>query len=253
MGADILLQYNIIYKTMKREARNSLHCYQFKNNNHERNQLKEFYILCGNIFEENVLSASYKIFMEIIEVMEKYITLSVAILLIAFCVHAQQLENALIVNADSGKTTINKYIYGQFTEHLGRCIYGGIWVGKNSPIPNTRGIRNDVLDALKSIRVPIVRWPGGCFADTYHWMDGIGPAEKRPKFVNTTWGGVVEDNSFGTNEFLDFCELLGAEPYLSMNVGSGTIKEARDWVEYVNSNNDSPMANLRRRNGRSEP
>ena len=191
--------------------------------------------------------------MEKKKAMNKNITLSIFILLFAFCAYAQQTTNTLIVNADSGKATISKYIYGHFTEHLGRCIYGGIWVGKNSPIPNTRGIRNDVLDALKAIRVPVVRWPGGCFADTYHWMDGIGPAEKRPKFVNTNWGGVVEDNSFGTNEFLDFCELLGAEPYLSVNVGSGTIKEARDWVEYVNSNNDSPMANLRRLNGRREP
>jgi alpha-N-arabinofuranosidase len=185
--------------------------------------------------------------------MKKYCVLSILFSVIAFGVHAQQTTNTLIIRADSGKAIISKYIYGQFTEHLGRCIYGGIWVGKNSPIPNTRGIRNDVLDALKAIRVSVVRWPGGCFADTYHWMDGIGPAEKRPKFVNTTWGGVVEDNSFGTNEFLDFCELLGAEPYLSVNVGSGTIKEARDWVEYINSNNDSPMANLRRLNGRRDP
>jgi alpha-N-arabinofuranosidase len=185
--------------------------------------------------------------------MKKYITLSIFIFITAFCANAQKNASTLIINADSGKVRISKYIYGHFTEHLGRCIYGGIWVGKNSPIPNTRGIRNDVLDALKAIRVPVVRWPGGCFADTYHWKDGIGAAEQRPKFVNTTWGGVVEDNSFGTHEFLDFCELLGAEPYLSVNVGSGTIKEARDWVEYVNSSNDSPMANLRRLNGRSEP
>jgi alpha-N-arabinofuranosidase len=185
--------------------------------------------------------------------MKNIIALSCLVLIITFGTNAQQSANTLIVNADSGKVTISKYIYGHFAEHLGRCIYGGIWVGKNSPIQNTRGIRNDVLDALKAIHVPVLRWPGGCFADTYHWMDGIGPVEKRPKFVNTTWGGVVEDNSFGTHEFLDFCELLGAEPYLSINIGSGTIKEARDWVEYVNSNNDSPMANLRRLNGRSEP
>jgi alpha-N-arabinofuranosidase len=191
--------------------------------------------------------------MEIIKIMKRYISLSILFFFIIIKIHAQESTNTLIVQADSGKVTISKYIYGHFTEHLGRCIYGGIWVGKNSPIPNTRGIRNDVLVALKAIHVPVVRWPGGCFADTYHWMDGIGPAEKRPKFVNTTWGGVVEDNSFGTNEFLDFCELLGAEPYLSINIGSGTVKEARDWVEYVNSNNDSPMANLRRLNGRSEP
>ena len=185
--------------------------------------------------------------------MRRSIILFFLILAISFGTNAQQSANTLVVNADKGKDTISKYIYGHFTEHLGRCIYGGIWVGKNSPIPNTRGIRNDILDALKAIRVSIVRWPGGCFADTYHWMDGIGPAEKRPKFVNTNWGGVVEDNSFGTHEFLDFCELLGAEPYLSINIGSGTIKEARDWVEYVNSDNDSPMANLRRLNGRNKP
>jgi len=185
--------------------------------------------------------------------MKRTISLSILIFIILMRLNAQQSANTLIVNADSGKATISKYIYGHFSEHLGRCIYGGIWVGKNSPIPNTHGFRNDVLAALKAIRVPVLRWPGGCFADTYHWMDGIGPAEKRPKFVNTTWGGVVEDNSFGTNEFLEFCELLGAEPYLSINIGSGTVKEARDWVEYVNSKNDSPMANLRRLNGRSEP
>jgi alpha-N-arabinofuranosidase len=191
--------------------------------------------------------------METIGIMKKSIILFFLALVISFGTKAQQISNTLVVKADSGKETISKYIYGHFAEHLGRCIYGGIWVGKNSPIPNTRGIRTDVLNALKAIRVPVIRWPGGCYADTYHWMDGIGPSEKRPKFVNTTWGGVVEDNSFGTHEFLDFCGLLGAEPYLSINVGSGTIKESRDWVEYVNSNNDSPMANLRRLNGRSEP
>ena len=185
--------------------------------------------------------------------MKRFINLSVLIFMIVLKINAQQPANSLIVQADSGKITISKNIYGHFTEHLGRCIYGGIWVGKNSTIPNTRGIRNDVLNALRAMHVPVVRWPGGCFADTYHWMDGIGPAEKRPKFVNTTWGGIVEDNSFGTHEFLDFCELLGAEPYITVNVGSGTVKEAREWMEYVNSSNDSPMANLRRLNGRTEP
>ena len=179
--------------------------------------------------------------------------MSAAMFFAAVLAIAQETTNRLVVNADLGKDTISKYIYGQFTEHLGHCIYGGIWVGKNSPIPNTRGLRNDVLEALREINVPVVRWPGGCFADTYHWMDGIGSSDKRPKFVNTTWGGVVEDNSFGTHEFLDFCELIGAEPYLAINVGSGTVKEARDWIEYVNSNNDSPMANLRRQNGRENP
>jgi len=176
-----------------------------------------------------------------------------ALILLFANVYAQDTPNTIIVNADSGKYTISKYIYGHFTEHLGRCIYGGIWVGEKSSIPNIRGIRKDVLDALKELHVPVVRWPGGCFADTYHWMDGIGPYKNRPKFVNTTWGGVVEDNSFGTHEFLDFCELLGTEPYICLNVGSGTVREAREWIEYVTSNNDSPMANLRKKNGREKP
>jgi len=165
---------------------------------------------------------------------------------------AQTPENNLIVYSDSGKVTINKNIYGQFTEHLGNCIYGGIWVGENSPIPNTRGIRNDVIEALKELSVPVIRWPGGCFADTYHWKDGIGPKEKRQGIINKTWGGLLEDNSFGTHEFLDFCELIGAEPYLAVNVGSGTVQEASGWVDYVNSE-IGPMADLRRQNGRENP
>lgn len=183
----------------------------------------------------------------------KKICLPFVVLLVWTFASAQNQNNIITVYADSAKGTISKYIYGHFSEHLGRCIYGGIWVGKNSSIPNIRGIRKDVLEALNEIRVPVLRWPGGCFADTYHWMDGIGPTEQRPKFVNTTWGGVVEDNSFGTHEFLDLCELLGAEPYISLNVGSGTVREAREWVEYITSDNDSPMANLRRKNGRKEP
>ncbi len=167
--------------------------------------------------------------------------------------YSQSASNKLIINADQGKTTISKHIYGHFSEHLGRCIYGGIWVGEDSPIPNTHGIRNDVIAALKNIQIPNIRWPGGCFADEYHWMDGIGPRDKRPKIVNTNWGGVVEDNSFGTHEFLTFCELIGTEPYLSMNVGSGSVEEMAKWVEYVNSDGDSPMANLRRQNGRDKP
>ena len=187
--------------------------------------------------------------------MKKQIYLLIGITLILGIpnLYSQEKENKIVINADLGKETISKHIYGHFTEHLGRCIYGGIWVGKDSPIPNTRGIRNDIIAALKAIRVPVIRWPGGCFADTYHWMDGIGPAEKRPKFINTTWGGVVEDNSFGTHEFLDFCEIIGAEPYLAVNVGSGTVQEARDWIAYVTSDDDSPMANLRRQNGRDKP
>ena len=125
--------------------------------------------------------------------------------------------------ADS--VTIPAEIYGQFAEHLGTCIYGGLWVGENSPIPNTSGYRNDVLNALKELKVPVMRWPGGCFADEYHWTDGIGPKENRPVMVNTNWGGTVEDNSFGTHEFFNLCELIGCEPYLSGNVGSGTVEE----------------------------
>ncbi|HEY8350165.1 MAG TPA: alpha-N-arabinofuranosidase, partial [Clostridia bacterium] len=159
----------------------------------------------------------------------------------------------LFINADISAGTINKNIYGHFAEHLGRCIYGGIWVGKNSPIPNTDGIRNDVAEALKKLRIPVLRWPGGCFADEYHWKDGIGPYEKRPKMINTHWGGVTEDNSFGTHEFLGFCEMIGAEPYICGNVGSGTVYEMQQWIEYITFDGVSPMAELRKQNGREKP
>ncbi len=162
-------------------------------------------------------------------------------------------EDRIVVNADLGTVKINKNIYGHFAEHLGNDIYGGFWVGPDSRIPNTRGLRNDVLAAMKEINPPVIRWPGGCFADTYHWKDGIGPRNQRPSIVNTNWGGVTEDNSFGTHEFLDLCELLGAEPYICVNVGSGTVEEASQWVEYVNSDADSPMTKLRKKNGREQP
>ena len=148
---------------------------------------------------------------------------------------------------------IEKEIYGHFAEHLGTCIYGGLWVGPDSPIPNTQGYRNDVLEALKKLQIPVLRWPGGCFADEYHWRDGIGPRQLRPKMINTHWGGTVEDNSFGTHEFLNLCELLDCEPYVSVNLGSGTVEEIADWVEYMTSPADSPLANLRRENGRDKP
>lgn len=170
-----------------------------------------------------------------------------------FGVAQKNVPVSLVVHSDSGKYTISKHIYGHFSEHLGRCIYGGIWVGENSTIPNTKGVRNDVANALRKISIPNLRWPGGCFADEYHWMDGIGPRADRPKIVNTNWGGVTEDNSFGTHEFLNFCELIGTEPYLSANVGSGTVEEMAKWVEYVNADGESPMANLRRKNGRDKP
>jgi alpha-N-arabinofuranosidase len=162
-------------------------------------------------------------------------------------------SDRIIVNVDLGKDTISKFIYGHFAEHLGHGIYGGIYVGENSTILNTRGIRNDVVEALKEIGPTVVRWPGGCFADTYHWKDGIGPKDQRPSIVNTNWGGVTEDNSFGTHEFLDFCEMIGAEPYICVNVGSGTVQEASEWVEYVNSDAKSPMTELRKKNGREKP
>lgn len=159
----------------------------------------------------------------------------------------------IIISTDLGTETISRHIYGHFSEHLGHCIYGGYWVGEDAKIPNTRGIRNDVVEALKKTQIPNLRWPGGCFADEYHWMDGIGPRENRPKMINTHWGGVTEDNSFGTHEFLDLCEQLGAEPVICGNVGSGSVEEMSKWVEYINFDGVSPMADLRRSNGRDKP
>ncbi len=164
-----------------------------------------------------------------------------------------QNKSTITIFPEKGNQTISKEIYGQFAEHLGSCIYGGLWVGENSSIPNTNGYRNDVVKALKDLKVPVLRWPGGCFADEYHWMDGIGPKENRPKMVNNNWGGTVEDNSFGTHEFLNLCELLECEPYISGNVGSGTVEELAKWVEYMTSEQGSPMAKLRKENGREKP
>ena len=160
---------------------------------------------------------------------------------------------SVVVNADQGKSMIDKNIYGHFAEHLGRCIYDGIFVGKGSPIPNQEGIRTDIVEALKKIRIPVLRWPGGCFADEYHWKDGIGPVEGRKRMINTHWGGVVEDNSFGTHEFFRLCELLETEPYICGNVGSGSVREMSEWIEYMNFDGESPMANQRRANGREKP
>ena len=180
----------------------------------------------------------------------------VAVLLTTALSAQKSVETAkanLIIETDLGKATISRHIYGHFSEHLGRCIYGGYWVGEGSSIPNTRGIRNDIVEALKRTQIPNLRWPGGCFADEYHWMDGIGPREKRAKMINTHWGGVTEDNSFGTHEFLDLCEQLGAEPVICGNVGSGSVEEMSKWVEYINFDGVSPMADLRRANGREKP
>ena len=150
------------------------------------------------------------------------------------------------------KQIIPKEIHGQFSEHLGTCIYGGLWVGPDSDIPNINGYRADVFNALKELKVPVMRWPGGCFADDYHWRDGIGPQKDRPRIVNNNWGGTLEDNSFGTHEFLNLCEMLDCEPYISGNVGSGTVEDMAKGVEYMTADNGH-MAELRERNGRKEP
>lgn len=161
--------------------------------------------------------------------------------------------NQLVVIVNNPGPVISKDIYGHFSEHLGRCIYEGIWVGPDSKIPNTYGIRNDVVFALREIKIPNLRWPGGCFADTYHWKDGIGPQEKRASIINTHWGGVTEDNSFGTHEFMKLTELLDCDAYINGNVGSGTVREMAEWVEYLTSDADSPMTRLRKENGRETP
>jgi alpha-L-arabinofuranosidase len=165
-----------------------------------------------------------------------------------------QKQNRVVVHTQEGKHVISKHIYGHFAEHLGRCVYGGFYVGEsNTKIPHVNGVRKDVVEALRKLKIPNLRWPGGCFADTYHWKDGIGPKPNRPAIVNTWWGGVTEDNSFGTHDFLNMCELLGAEPYLAANVGSGTVQELTDWVQYVNFDGVSPMSSLRKENGREKP
>lgn len=156
-------------------------------------------------------------------------------------------------DAKKAGAVIDKDIYGQFAEHLGRGIYEGVWVGEDSEIPNTRGFRNDVLNALRDIKVPLVRWPGGCFADEYHWREGIGPRDERPVKVNTHWGGVEEPNSFGTHEFFEFVELLGADAYVNGNLGSGSVQEMAEWMEYMTGDKGSTLAEERRKNGREEP
>jgi alpha-N-arabinofuranosidase len=159
----------------------------------------------------------------------------------------------LTIRADRPGATINRNIYGHFAEHLGRLVYDGIWVGDGSRIPNTRGMRNDIVAALKSLNIPVLRWPGGCFADEYHWRDGIGPRDQRPRRINTHWGGVVETNAFGTHEFMDLAEQIGAAPYIAGNLGSGSPREMLEWMEYMTSDADSELANLRRKNGRAQP
>jgi alpha-N-arabinofuranosidase len=179
--------------------------------------------------------------------------ISFSILLVAGSFISRTMAQTNIEITDTGKVKISRHIYGHFAEHLGRCIYDGFYVGEKSSIPNTNGVRNDIIAALKKMKIPMLRWPGGCFADTYHWNDGIGPKDKRPSMVNRWWGGVTEDNSFGSHEFLNMCELLNTEPYMAGNIATGTVQELTDWTQYVTSNTKNPMSDLRKKNGREQP
>ncbi len=157
----------------------------------------------------------------------------------------------LSIATDCPETRIPRELYGHFAEHLGTCIYGGIWVGEDSAIPHTRGLRTDVLTALKQLSIPVLRWPGGCFADEYHWQDGIGP--ERRAMINNHWGGGIDSNQFGTHEFMDLVEELGCDAYIAGNVGSGSVREMQAWVEYLTADVDSPLVRQRRANGREQP
>ena len=159
----------------------------------------------------------------------------------------------LQIQADQPLSRIAPEIYGHFSEHLGTCMYGGIYVGADSPIPNINGVRKDVIDAFRQIRMPVLRWPGGCFADDYHWRDGIGPREQRRKRVSRYWGHITETNAFGTHDFFALCEQIGCEPYLAGNLGSGTVQELSDWIEYITFDGDTDLTELRRKNGREQP
>jgi alpha-L-arabinofuranosidase len=179
-----------------------------------------------------------------------------ALLLLAFTAPSPavaKVTGSAVVDARAAGVTIRPEIYGQFAEHLGTGINGGIWVGPDSPIPNIRGYRRDVVEALQRLKVPVVRWPGGCYADIYRWRDGIGPRSQRPVTLNKWWGNTEEANAFGTHEFFEFAELIGAKTYLNVNVGTGSAGEARDWVEYISSPSNSRLAQLRRANGREKP
>ena len=173
--------------------------------------------------------------------------------IIFFCFKLSVSQTKINIQIPETKTTISKHIYGHFAEHLGRCIYDGIYVGENSEIPNLNGVRIDIIEALKQLKIPNLRWPGGCFADYYHWKDGIGPKDKRPSIVNIWWGGETEDNSFGTHDFLNLCEELGTEPFISANIGTGSVRDVMDWIQYTNHNGKSPMSELRKKNGREAP
>lgn len=159
----------------------------------------------------------------------------------------------VVIHADAPIGLVRPELHGHFAEHISGCVYGGLWVGKNSTIPNINGYRKQAVEYLRDLGVPVLRWPGGCFADDYHWREGIGPEERRPRRVNLNWGGYVEDNSFGTHEFIGLCKLIGAEPYIAGNVGSGTPEELRDWVEYCNYPSGSTLSDERAANGSPEP
>lgn len=166
-------------------------------------------------------------------------------------VNAQELT--VTVDTDDPGPQISKYLYGHFLEHLGRAVYDGVWVGPDSDIPNTDGLRTDVLEALQALQTPVIRWPGGCYADEYHWRTGIGPADERPVTLNMSWGGVEETNAFGTHEFYQFAEALGADAYIAGNLGTGSPQEMMEWLEYMTSTTNSTLAQERRANGRDEP
>ena len=168
-------------------------------------------------------------------------------------VFAESASVGIDIHSEQPGPVLNKNIYGQFMEHLGRGIYEGVWVGEDSNIPNQDGFRLDVLKALKDLKVPLLRWPGGCFADEYHWRDGIGPREERPRTVNSNWGGVIEDNAFGTHEFFAFAELLGAETYVNGNLGTGSPREMVEWLHYMTSEADTTLVRERKKNGRDKP
>ena len=180
-------------------------------------------------------------------------TLMLTTIIVQGVAAAPPTQVTVTIHADRPGATIHKNVYGQFSEHLGSGIYGGIYVGENSPIPNTKGFRNDVIAALKELKVPMVRWPGGCFADEYHWRDGIGPKEKRAVRINSNWGGVPENNSFGTHEFFDFVEMIGADAYVNANVGTGSPQEAAQWLEYMTGDQDTTLVRERKANGRDLP
>jgi alpha-N-arabinofuranosidase len=184
--------------------------------------------------------------------MLRFVSVIASGLLLAACSQSGT-SDSVSINVDASKAgpVISRQLFGQFAEHLGHGVYGGVWVGADSPIPNTRGIRNDVVAALRELKVPNVRWPGGCFADYYHWRSGIGP--RRAVTLNPDWGGVTEPNTFGTHEYMDFVEQIGAVPFISLNVGSGTPQEAADWMEYMTSALPTTLAQERAANGHAGP